>query len=72
VPIDALLVLAGGAYAVEVDHNGSRRQVAVQTGLFAEGMVEITAKASRRARCRGPGEVSGEVVVLENVCKTYR
>jgi peptidoglycan hydrolase-like protein with peptidoglycan-binding domain len=54
VPIDALLVLAGGAYAVEVDHNGARRQVPVQTGLFSEGMVEIT----------GEGISEGTMVVV--------
>jgi peptidoglycan hydrolase-like protein with peptidoglycan-binding domain len=42
VPIDALLVLSGGGYAVEVDHNGVREELPVTTGLFAEGMVEIT------------------------------
>lgn len=54
VPIDALLVLAGGGYAVEVDHNGTRRQVPVTTGLFAEGMVEIT----------GQGISEGTMVVV--------
>jgi len=54
VPIDALLVLAGGGYAVEVDHNGVRAEVPVTTGLFAEGMVEIT----------GQGISEGTMVVV--------
>jgi multidrug efflux pump subunit AcrA (membrane-fusion protein) len=41
VPINALLAIPGG-YAVEVSENGHRRQVPVTTGLFAQGMVEIS------------------------------
>jgi peptidoglycan hydrolase-like protein with peptidoglycan-binding domain len=41
VPINALLAIPGG-YAVEVSTNGRRHQVPVKTGLFAQGMVEIT------------------------------
>lgn len=44
VPVSALLALAGGGYAVEVDDNGSRRLVPVELGLFddAEGLVQVT------------------------------
>lgn len=42
VPVGALLALAEGGYAVEVDENGKRRLVAVQTGLFSGGKVEVT------------------------------
>jgi peptidoglycan hydrolase-like protein with peptidoglycan-binding domain len=43
VPINALLALADGNYAVEVDNGGHRRVVPVQTGLFDDdgGLVEI-------------------------------
>jgi hypothetical protein len=42
VPINALLALAEGRDAVEVVSNGTRRLVAVQTGLFSRTMVEIS------------------------------
>lgn len=42
VPVGALLALAEGGYAVEVDENGKRRLVSVQTGLFSGGKVEVT------------------------------
>ncbi len=42
VPVNALLALAEGGYAVEVDEGGTRHLVAVEVGLFAEGMVEVT------------------------------
>jgi peptidoglycan hydrolase-like protein with peptidoglycan-binding domain len=42
VPVGSLLALAEGGYAVEVDENGQRRLVAVQTGLFSGGKVEVT------------------------------
>jgi peptidoglycan hydrolase-like protein with peptidoglycan-binding domain len=42
VPVGALLALAEGGYAVEVvESGGSHRLVAVKTGLFADGKVEI-------------------------------
>jgi peptidoglycan hydrolase-like protein with peptidoglycan-binding domain len=41
VPVNALLALAEGGYAVEVERDGGRRLVAVELGLFAEGMVEV-------------------------------
>ena len=54
VPINALLVLSGGGYGVEVDHNSVRQKVPVTTGLFAEGMVEIS----------GQGISEGTMVVV--------
>lgn len=42
VPVGALLALAEGGYAVEVDENGKRRLIAVHTGLFSGGKVEVT------------------------------
>jgi multidrug efflux pump subunit AcrA (membrane-fusion protein) len=53
VPINALLTLAEGGDAVEVvNPDGSRRLVAVQTGLFSNSMVEIS----------GPGISEGMLV----------
>lgn len=44
VPVDALLALAGGGYAVEVADAGSRHLVPVNLGLFddADGLVQVT------------------------------
>ena len=42
VPVNALLALAEGGYGVEVVDGAARRYVRVETGLFAEGMVEIS------------------------------
>ena len=42
VPVNALLALAEGGYAVELDEGGRRRLVAVETGMFADGRVEVT------------------------------
>jgi peptidoglycan hydrolase-like protein with peptidoglycan-binding domain len=42
VPVNALLALAEGGYAVEVqDPGGARRLVAVRLGLFADSLVEV-------------------------------
>jgi peptidoglycan hydrolase-like protein with peptidoglycan-binding domain len=54
VPVNALLALADGSYAVEVSANGNRSQVPVKTGLFAQGMVEIS----------GEGITEGTFVVV--------
>jgi peptidoglycan hydrolase-like protein with peptidoglycan-binding domain len=43
-PVTALLARAGGGYAVEVVERGSRRTVPVETGLFADGLVEISGR----------------------------
>jgi peptidoglycan hydrolase-like protein with peptidoglycan-binding domain len=42
VPVGALLALAEGGYAVEVERDGRRRLVGVETGLFADGQVEVS------------------------------
>ena len=42
VPVQALLALAEGGYAVEVERDGSTELVAVDLGKFADGYVEIT------------------------------
>jgi multidrug efflux pump subunit AcrA (membrane-fusion protein) len=42
VPVTALLALAEGGYGVQVVDGTTTRIVAVQTGLFADGKVEIT------------------------------
>ncbi|MDP8954763.1 MAG: peptidoglycan-binding protein [Actinomycetota bacterium] len=54
VPVSALLALAEGGYAVEVDEGGRRRLVGVELGLFADGMVEV----------RGEGLSEGMAVVV--------
>ncbi|MET0236224.1 MAG: peptidoglycan-binding domain-containing protein [Kibdelosporangium sp.] len=43
VPIGALLALAEGGYGVQVVDGVDRRLLAVQTGLFADGDVEVSA-----------------------------
>ena len=44
VPVAALLAVLEGGYAVEVvDASGSTHLVAVETGLFQDGWVEVTA-----------------------------
>jgi len=42
VPVTALVALPGGGFGLEVVEGGSARLVQVQTGLFAEGMVEVS------------------------------
>jgi peptidoglycan hydrolase-like protein with peptidoglycan-binding domain len=42
VPVNALLALVNGGYGVEVVDGSSTRIVSVQTGLFADGRVEVT------------------------------
>ncbi|RJQ89644.1 peptidoglycan-binding protein [Amycolatopsis panacis] len=54
VPVDALLALREGGYAVQVVQGGGTRQVGVQTGLFSGGLVEI----------RGAGIAAGTQVVV--------
>jgi membrane fusion protein, multidrug efflux system len=41
VPVAALLALAGGGYGIEVVAGGGTRIVPVETGLFADGRVEV-------------------------------
>ena len=47
VPVEALLALAGGGYAVEVVEGGLRRLIAVELGVFADGYVEISGNGIR-------------------------
>lgn len=42
VPVAALLALVEGGYGVEVVNNGHSHLLAVKTGLFAEGRVEVS------------------------------
>jgi peptidoglycan hydrolase-like protein with peptidoglycan-binding domain len=42
VPVAALLALAEGGYGLEIIEGSGSRIVAVQTGLFADGQVEVT------------------------------
>jgi hypothetical protein len=59
VPVDALLALASGGYAVEVvSSSGAHHLVAVGLGLFddADGLVQVT----------GPGLAAGQRVVIPN------
>ncbi|WP_211195834.1 peptidoglycan-binding domain-containing protein [Agromyces sp. H66] len=42
VPVAALLALAEGGYGVEIVHDDTSTLVAVETGMFADGRVEIT------------------------------
>ena len=42
VPVNALVALAGGGYAVQVAEGWSRRLVAVETGLFGGSLVQVT------------------------------
>ncbi|MGH3099785.1 MAG: efflux RND transporter periplasmic adaptor subunit [Thermoleophilia bacterium] len=54
VPVNALLALAEGGYAVEVERDGRRALVGVETGLFADGQVEVS----------GRGLAAGDRVVV--------
>lgn len=47
VPVNALLALAEGGYAVEVERDGRRQLVGVETGLFADGQVEVEGERLR-------------------------
>lgn len=46
VPVEALVALAEGGYAVEVADGSGTRLVAVEPGFFAEGLVEISGEPS--------------------------
>jgi len=41
VPVTALVVLAEGGFGLQVSENGTTRALAVETGLFADGKVEV-------------------------------
>ena len=54
-PVEALVALREGGYAVEiVDGNAQRHYIGVTLGLFQDGMVEIT----------GDGLAEGQKVVV--------
>ena len=57
VPVNALLALAEGGYAVEVERDGRRELVGVDTGLFADGQVESKRACGPATRwwCAGIG-----------------
>lgn len=42
VPVSALLALVEGGYAVEIEEGSGTRLVGVETGMFADGFVEIS------------------------------
>lgn len=46
-PVSALLALAGGGYALEVESSGRRTLVRIQIGLFADGYVEVEGRGIR-------------------------
>jgi hypothetical protein len=51
VPVEAVLALAEGGYALEVvDGGGATHLVAVELGVFADGMVEVTGDIAAGAR----------------------
>jgi hypothetical protein len=47
VPVSALVALAGGGYAVEVDQGRSLHLVAVHTGLFGQTLVQVSGAGLR-------------------------
>ncbi len=47
VPVNALVALAEGGYALEVDTGRSRKLVGVDTGLFSDGRVEVAGDGIR-------------------------
>jgi peptidoglycan hydrolase-like protein with peptidoglycan-binding domain len=46
VPVEALVALAEGGYAVEVEDGSGTRLVAVEPGFYADGLVEVTGGVS--------------------------
>jgi hypothetical protein len=42
VPVNALVALAGGGYAVEIRHGSAQHLVSVHTGLFGNSMVQVS------------------------------
>jgi hypothetical protein len=42
VPVTALLALAGGGYGVELSADGTTRLVGVETGVYADGYVQVS------------------------------
>ena len=59
VPVDALLALSSGGYALEeIESNGTHQLVPVSLGLFddADGLVQVT----------GSGVAAGQKIVVPN------
>ncbi len=56
VPVNALLALAEGGYGLEVVEGAGRRLIRVETGLFAEGMVEVSASPPAPEAAQGVTE----------------
>lgn len=54
VPVNALLALAGGGYAVDVREPHGTRLVAVHTGLFAGGKVQVQGQLSTSSEVEVP------------------
>ena len=55
VPVDALLALAEGGYAVQVERtDGTARFVAVDIGKFADGLVAVSGDLSEGDRVLVP------------------
>lgn len=46
VPVDALVALAEGGYAVEVENGSATRLVSVEPGFYADGLVEVDGEVS--------------------------
>ncbi len=55
VPVEALLALAEGGYALEVVGDGPQRLVAVEIGAFADGLVEVRGDVAAGMRVLVPG-----------------
>ena len=74
-PVDALLALAGGGYALEVAEGRTRHLEAVTLGLFddAEGLVQVSGAEVSRGPARGGAILISATSVLElmQVSKAY-
>ena len=74
VPVDALLALAGGGYALEVVEGAAHHLEAVKLGLFddAEGLVEVSGGTCTRASAWWcPRHERASVLELRQVSKAY-
>jgi peptidoglycan hydrolase-like protein with peptidoglycan-binding domain len=54
VPVSALLANPSGGYVVEVVQGGQRHRVAVETGVFADGRVEVTGRLTEGQKVTVP------------------
>ena len=69
VPVAALVALAEGGYGVQVVEGSGVRYVAVTTGMFAGGRVEISGDGHRRGHRGRDAVMTDAVVALEGVTK---